>query len=84
MHKKCPVCGQDFIIEPGFYFGAAYVSYAINVAILITITVLNIFVIKLSISTALWTFIPLILLATPPIYRLSRSIWIHIFVKKEE
>jgi len=33
MNKACPVCNQPFDIEPGFYFGAGYVSYALTVAI---------------------------------------------------
>ncbi len=32
MNKICPVCNQPLDLEPGFYFGAAYVSYALTVA----------------------------------------------------
>ena len=40
MHKNCPVCNQTYTPEPGFYFGAAYVSYGFCVAIaIITATV---------------------------------------------
>lgn len=35
MHRQCPACGQDFMPEPGFYFGAMYFSYAINVALMV-------------------------------------------------
>ena len=84
MDKSCPVCGQDFVIEPGFYFGAAYVSYAINVALFAPLFLINIFFLRLSLKTALLVFIPLFLLLTPFIYRLSRSVWLHIFVKKRE
>lgn len=35
MHRYCPVCGQDLVPEPGFYFSAMYFSYAINVALMI-------------------------------------------------
>ena len=33
MPKACPNCWADFEREPGFYFGAAYVSYALTVAL---------------------------------------------------
>src|SRR5258708_27778971 len=32
MPAKCPVCGLDFNPEPGFYWGAMYVSYGLTVA----------------------------------------------------
>ena len=33
MNQVCPVCAQPLDIEPGFYFGAGYVSYALTVAL---------------------------------------------------
>src|SRR4051812_16784069 len=33
MHEKCPVCAQRFDLEPGFWYGTGYVSYALAVAI---------------------------------------------------
>lgn len=32
MHEKCPHCGLTFEIEPGYFYAAMYVSYALNVA----------------------------------------------------
>ena len=32
MNKNCPTCGQRMEIEPGFYYGTAYVSYSLTVA----------------------------------------------------
>ena len=39
MHKGCAACGEDFEREPGFYFGAAYVSYALTVALWVAVLV---------------------------------------------
>ena len=39
MHKECAACGEDFEREPGFYFGAAYVSYALTVALWVAVLV---------------------------------------------
>ena len=33
MYEKCPVCEQRMEIEVGFYYGTAYVSYALTVAL---------------------------------------------------
>jgi hypothetical protein len=35
MNEKCPVCGQPTELEPGFWFGTAYVSYALSVALMV-------------------------------------------------
>jgi uncharacterized protein (DUF983 family) len=36
MHRNCPRCGSTFEPEPGFYFGAMFVSYALSVVLFIT------------------------------------------------
>ena len=33
MNDECPLCKQPFNIEPGFYYGTSFVSYAFSVAI---------------------------------------------------
>jgi uncharacterized protein (DUF983 family) len=32
MPERCPVCGQKYEIELGFWYGTGYVSYALSVA----------------------------------------------------
>ncbi len=81
MPDNCPVCGQDFIIEPGFYFGATYVSYALNVAWLIPTFLFMRFVLDLPFMYFVITMFALLPVLVPVIFRMSRSIWIHFFVK---
>ncbi|MEO1450452.1 MAG: DUF983 domain-containing protein, partial [Bacteroidota bacterium] len=50
MPPACPVCGQDYVIEPGFYFGASYISYALNVAWLIPSFLFTKFILDWSLS----------------------------------
>src|SRR3982751_2442360 len=33
MYDNCPVCGQKYDLEPGFWYGTGYVSYALAVAL---------------------------------------------------
>ncbi len=82
MHKNCSVCNQTFNPEPGFYFGAAYVSYAIGTAICVAAFLVAFFAFHIRSTGPLVTaiFAPLILLA-PINYRLSRSIWANMFIK---
>ena len=80
MHKTCPQCGQDFMPEPGFYFGAMYFSYAINVAFMVFFGIaaevlLNPDSIFLLLACVL---IPPILLS-PWNFRISRAIMLYVF-----
>ena len=93
MPDHCPNCGTSFKREPGFYFGAAYVSYGLTVALWIAVLVALITFDALGIIEYAFLENPLTFLITgvialiallPFIFRLSRSIWIHIFVKDKK
>jgi len=81
MPKECPVCKQDFVIEPGFYFGATYISYALNVAWLIPTFLFIRFVLGEPFRTFVITMFILLPVLVPILFRLSRAIWIHLFVR---
>ncbi|MEL6674417.1 MAG: DUF983 domain-containing protein [Bacteroidota bacterium] len=81
MPPSCEVCGQDFVIEPGFYFGATYVSYGLNVGWLIPSFLLLVPGLGLTYEQYVGVAVVLAILLIPLIFRLSRSIWIHFFVK---
>jgi hypothetical protein len=85
MHETCPVCHQKYDMEPGFWYGTGYVSYALAVAI------------STSTFVAWWVLIGLsaednrifywlvfnsivLLLLQPWMMRLSRVIYIRFFV----
>ena len=50
----CSSCGLKYEIEPGFFFGAMYISYALNVALFVFFML---FVLDDKISTRLLFFI---------------------------
>ena len=80
MDSRCSVCSKNFIPESGFYTGAMYFSYAINVGLIIGCGMLgyflagreNLMLIILSGS------LPSIILA-PLTFRISRSLMLHLF-----
>jgi hypothetical protein len=83
MPENCPVCGQSFEIEPGFYLGAMWMSYpAIILLEVIFIAALYQLIGDLIISFLVSTV--LIVLLSPPIMRITRSMYIHLFVHYEE
>ena len=68
--------------EPGFYFGAMFVSYAINTALFIAAWVgLTILYPDYTLTMLLGLLTAVVILALPLTYRLSRSIWLAIFVR---
>jgi len=78
---NCPVCNLKFEREPGFFYVAMFVSYAMNVAEIITIGVAS-YVLGLPlIYENLWYYVALILagvlLLSPINYRYSRVILLH-------
>ncbi len=81
MPAACQVCQQDFVIEPGFFFGASYVSYALNVAWLVPTFLIVRFVLGFSYSVFLVVMGVMLVVGIPFLFRLSRSVWIHMFVK---
>lgn len=81
MNKQCPVCGQKFEPEPGFYFGAMFISYIFLAFFSLGLTGLLVFYFHQSVDFAF--LILLLILAVMFIWnlRFSRSIWIHLIVK---
>jgi len=89
MYDNCPVCGQRTEIEPGFYYGTSYVSYAMTVAFSASTFVAWWVLIGLSTEdnrVFWWLGIngTLMVLLQPYFMRLSRAIWLSFFVKFDE
>jgi hypothetical protein len=87
MHEKCEVCGQPTEIEVAFYVGTGYVSYALIVAYFVSTFVAWKVLIGMTFDLDdnrifYWMFgsIGLVILLQPIFMRLSRSIWIAMFV----
>lgn len=79
MPEHCACCGQSMKPEPGFYFGAMYMSYALYAlmfvpSFLITVTF------DLPYMEFLIFFVLLIVVTSPYIFRLSRAVYLYMFV----
>jgi uncharacterized protein (DUF983 family) len=86
MHDKCPVCEQRMEIEVGFYYGTAYVSYALTVAISVSTFVAWWILIGMSVNDNrfFWWMgfnIILLIVLQPFLLRLSRALWLSFFVR---
>jgi uncharacterized protein (DUF983 family) len=85
MPEHCSVCGQKMEIEVGFYYGTGYVSYALSVAITVAVAVafaiLHGFNLQdNSVFIFLGLDITLLVLIQPWLMRLSRVLYLYMFV----
>lgn len=84
MHDHCSNCNTKYKIEPSFFYGSMYVSYAVGIAFAVAAFVISYgffnagkFMSFMSIIITLIVFLPIIL-------RLSRNIWINIFLNYDK
>ena len=88
-YTYCPVCGQKFKLEPGFWFGTSYVSYGIMVFISAITFFLWWVIIGFSKNDNLlidWliTNAVIIFLFQPFVMRLSRLLFLGFFIRYNE
>lgn len=79
MHEHCPHCNVKFKIEPSFFYGAMYVSYAVGVAIAIAVFIITYFFLGMNRLPTFLVITGTLIVLLPVILRLSRNIWINFF-----
>lgn len=81
MPVSCDHCGQPTKPEPGFYYGAMYISYGLCTLIFF----LNFILFELIFPLPGYWFLALnsvvLLVLWPVIFRMARVIYLNIFVK---
>lgn len=80
MNPRCPCCDERFEREPGYYTGALYVSYAYYTALIVTSFMVFEVLFEWDLTYFLTVLISLIILLTPPVFRLARLTWINFFI----
>ncbi|WP_276483112.1 DUF983 domain-containing protein [Paraflavitalea pollutisoli] len=89
MYDTCPVCGQPFDLEVGFYYGSSYVSYSLSIAF--TAATLVAWWVLIGMSTEdnrffWWMGINgvLLIVLQPWLMRVSRTLWLAFFVRYDK
>ncbi len=80
MHDSCPHCGELFNKEVGFYYGAMYVSYGVNIALGVALFLLSVVILNMDLVWYLFLFFCLVAVLFPWTMRTSRLIYINLFV----
>lgn len=78
MNKECSVCHHKFEKEPGFFYGAMYVSYGLTIIEMAPVFLLSRMFVESYIATIAIIAVSAFLLSTFN-FRLSRMIWIYMF-----
>ncbi|WP_235903467.1 DUF983 domain-containing protein [Taibaiella lutea] len=86
MPKNCAECGQKMELEIGFYYGTGYVSYGLSVAIAVFNIVWYAVLVGFSWKdNSVWWYlgitVGMLILLQPWLMRLSRVIYLYMFVK---
>ena len=89
MPEYCPECNQRYDLEQGFWYGTAYVSYALAVALSVSSFVAWLVLIGVSTDdnrVFYWLALNgvLLLVLQPWLMRLSRVIYLNFFVRYDK
>ena len=80
MPERCPVCEVQYEPEPGFYWGAMFVSYAFSVACFAVGGVATYYLFN---DPAVWVYVLMVtgfvLVTAPLTLRYSRAIMLYLF-----
>lgn len=80
MHDRCSHCGTRYKIEPSFFYGAMYVSYAVGIAFAMAAFVISFFLLGAGLLISFIAIVGTLIVFLPVIIRLSRNIWINFFI----
>jgi len=83
--EECSECKLKYNIEPSFYHGSYYVTYALGVALFVLVGVLTyLFIPNAGPKTILIAIFVSLGILSPLFYSLSKIIWINFFVKYDK
>lgn len=80
MHERCSHCQTKYKIEPSFFYGAMYVSYGVGIAFAIAAFIVSYVIFGGGLMTSFLAIVGTLIVMMPVIMRLSRNIWINIFM----
>jgi uncharacterized protein (DUF983 family) len=80
MKEKCSHCGLRYMIEPAFFYGAMYVSYGVGIIFGFIAFIISKILLETTLLTSFIAIVATLIVFYGVIMRISRNIWINIFV----
>ena len=84
MNDTCSHCGQEFEIEPGFYWGSMYVAYGLASGIMLAGFAILYFFFSVELTTGILIVAGVLILLYTWVFRTARAIWINIYVSYDK
>ena len=82
--EKCSNCNTKYRLEPSFFFGSMYVSYGVGIAFAVLAFGISYYIFSSTLTTAFIVIIATLVVFMPIIMRVSRTIWINLFIHYDE
>ena len=80
INDTCSKCGLRYRLEPSFFYGSMYVSYGVGIAFAVAAFVISHFMFQASLLYSFFAIIVTMIAFGPIIMRISRNIWINMFI----
>ncbi|WAC01567.1 DUF983 domain-containing protein [Lacinutrix neustonica] len=84
MHERCSKCHTKYKIEPSFFYGSMYVSYGVGIAFAVAAFVISYFILGSTLTVGFISIVSVMLIFYPIIVRISRNIWINLFMSYDK
>ena len=84
MNDHCSHCKTKYSMEPSFFYGSMYVSYGVGVAFAVAAFIISYVIFESSLMTGFIVIVATLIGLMPIIMRLSRNIWINLFMSYDK
>ncbi len=81
MHRRCPKCDQNFFPEPGFYYGAMFISYIMTGWFCVLVMLGLHWFAGLSFNAAFGILLLIVAALFVWFFRIARVLWIYFNIK---
>ena len=84
INDTCSHCGTRYRLEPSFFYGSMYVSYGVGIAFAVAAFMISYLIFEATLFTSFIAIVITMLAFGPIIMRLSRNIWINLFMNYDK
>ena len=84
INDHCSNCKLKYRLEPSFFYGSMYVSYGVGIAFSVIAFLISYLIFESSLMGGFIAIVITMIVSGPIIMRLSRNIWINMFVNYDK